>query len=112
MIMALGTCCIREALPFVEDLATRSFKARAVCAAIGDALVRLSRAHEHDATKAVDLLRSGNEGLCTARGRDVADEAISGGGRRHSAIRAVAPAGGWSSPLAGSGSRGLEREVA
>jgi hypothetical protein len=72
LIMALGTCCVRDALPYLEELATRPFEATMVYTAIGDALVRLSRAHEHDASKAVDLLRSGNERLIDGALRAVA----------------------------------------
>jgi HEAT repeat protein len=63
MIMALGICGFREAAPFIEELSRRPLKATMVYMAIGDALVRLSRAHEHDASKAVEMLSSGNDSL-------------------------------------------------
>lgn len=72
MIMALGACCVRDAVPYLEELATRPFEATMVYTSIGDALVRLTRAHEHDASKAVVLLRSGNERLIDGALRAVA----------------------------------------
>jgi len=72
MIMALGTCCVRGAVPYLEELATWPFEATMVYTSIGDALVRLSRTHEHDASKAVVLLRSGNERLIDGALRAVA----------------------------------------
>ncbi len=60
MIMALGECGYREALPFLRELAQRNFEATMVYIAIGDAIVRLSRKEPDDAKPVIDLFASGN----------------------------------------------------
>jgi HEAT repeat protein len=55
MIMALGECGHGEALPFLRGLA-RSEQPALVGVALGDALVRLSREHEHDVAPVLEIL--------------------------------------------------------
>jgi len=55
MIMALGECGYGEALPFLRGLA-RSEQPSLLGVALGDAIVRLSREHEHDATPVLEIL--------------------------------------------------------
>lgn len=62
----------RPALPFIEDLAQRDFDATMLYVAIGDALVRLSRKHEHDASRAIATLQGANEMLIDGALRAVA----------------------------------------
>jgi hypothetical protein len=63
MIMALGECSYKPALPFLNKLAKESFEATMVYVAIGDAIVRLSIESESDATPILKLLNTGNEML-------------------------------------------------
>jgi len=63
LIMAIGSCGCREALPFLEDLATRRFESSMIYAAIGSAIVRLVRVDCEDAVPVLRLLHSGNAGL-------------------------------------------------
>jgi HEAT repeat protein len=55
MIMALGECGHGEALPFLQGMA-RTSQAPLVRVGLGDAIVRLSRAHPHDARPVLDIL--------------------------------------------------------
>ena len=72
MIMALGESNYREALPFLQELAGRSFEATMVYVAIGDAIVRLGRSAEHDAGPVIELMRSGNSMLADGAFRAMA----------------------------------------
>ena len=63
MIMAIGECVYKPALPFLNELAKRNFEATMVYVAIGDAIVRLSIENERDATPIFKLLDTGNEML-------------------------------------------------
>ena len=63
MIMALGECSYKPALPFINKLAKESFDATMVYVAIGDAIVRLSIESESDATPILKLLNTRNEML-------------------------------------------------
>ena len=56
MVMALAHCGFREALPLLMDLSKRSFKHTMVLTAVGDALVRLGRATEHDSRPLIAAL--------------------------------------------------------
>ena len=58
MIMALGECRHRAALPFLETLAMRSFEATMVYVAIGDAIVRLSHTDPSDVSAVLRLMRA------------------------------------------------------
>src|SRR4051812_541674 len=49
LVMALGECGVKEAVPFLQDLAQRVFEATMVYVGLGDALMRLDRAHPTDA---------------------------------------------------------------
>jgi hypothetical protein len=63
MIMALGACRYRRALPVLRKLARTRFEATMVYVAIGDAIVRLARKHENDAFPVIDCANSGNDML-------------------------------------------------
>jgi hypothetical protein len=63
MIMALGACRYRRALPFLRKLARTRFEATMVDVAIGDAIVRLARKHENDALPVIDCAKLGNDTL-------------------------------------------------
>jgi hypothetical protein len=58
LVMALGECDYKAALPTLEKLASGKFEATMVYVALGDALVRLSRQHEHDVLPVLRILRS------------------------------------------------------
>jgi HEAT repeat protein len=63
MIMAIGECGYKPALPFLNELAKQGFEATMVYVAIGDAIVRLSIKNERDTTPLFNLLDTGNEML-------------------------------------------------
>ncbi|MFS1438067.1 HEAT repeat domain-containing protein [Shewanella sp. 10N.286.48.A6] len=63
MIMAIGECGYKPALPFINELAKQDFEATMVYVAIGDAIVRLSIENERDAAPIFKLLDTGNEML-------------------------------------------------
>jgi len=56
MIMALGACNYKKALRFMESLSPDDFCVM-VQIAIGDAIVRLSRKDDHDASAAIRLIK-------------------------------------------------------
>ena len=55
MVMAIGHCQYTDALPFVETLVPRKLGGM-IDVAIGDTLFRLSRKHENDAERAIELV--------------------------------------------------------
>ena len=55
MIMALGECGYGEALPFLRWMAN-SRPASMLRVALGDAIVRLARTHEHDSSPLLEIL--------------------------------------------------------
>jgi hypothetical protein len=63
MIMAIGECGYKPALPFLIELAKQNFEATMVYVAIGDSIVRLSIDNERDATPIFMLVDTGNEML-------------------------------------------------
>jgi hypothetical protein len=64
MIMALGHSGYTEAIPLLQILAHEKFAGRTmVLVAIGDALVRLTRTSDTDATPVLNVLAIGNDGL-------------------------------------------------
>lgn len=63
MIMALGECDYRPALPFLRELAERNFEATMIYLALGDAIVRLSAETLNDAEPVMELLQSRNDML-------------------------------------------------
>ena len=63
MIMALGECGYKTAIPFLNELAKEKFEATMVYVAIGDAIVRLSIKSKNDAAPILKLLETGNEML-------------------------------------------------
>jgi HEAT repeat protein len=63
MIMAIGECDFKEALPFLLNLSTKNFESTMVYVAIGDSIVRLSKQHENDALPAINLFKSENQML-------------------------------------------------
>jgi hypothetical protein len=72
MIMALGTCDHRPALPFLRELALWRFEATMVYVAIGDAIVRLGREHPNDAAPVDWCLATANDMLADGALRAVA----------------------------------------
>jgi hypothetical protein len=57
MIMALGECECRQALPLVQELARRPFyQTTTVLIAVGEALVRLGRQFPDDPTPVIQIL--------------------------------------------------------
>ncbi|MEP7706547.1 hypothetical protein [Paraglaciecola sp. 25GB23A] len=63
MIMAIGECGYKPALPFLNELTKQDFEATMVYVAIGDAIVRLSIENERDTAPIFKLLDTGNEML-------------------------------------------------
>lgn len=63
LVMALGECEYRDALPYLVALSNRSFEATMVYMALGDAIVRLSRSQPNDIYAVFDLIGTGNEML-------------------------------------------------
>nr|CAA9216330.1 hypothetical protein AVDCRST_MAG63-247 [uncultured Armatimonadetes bacterium] len=72
MVMALGECGYAPALPYLQELASHPFDATMVYVAIGDALVRLGREHENDASPVLRLMETGNDTLIDGAFRAVA----------------------------------------
>jgi HEAT repeat protein len=72
MIMALGECQYAPALPYLQSLAQQRFEATMIYTALGDAIVRLGRAHEHDPAPALALLHTHNDMLIAGAFRAVA----------------------------------------
>jgi HEAT repeat protein len=62
IIMAIGECDFKEALPYLIELSKKPFEATFVYTAIGDAIVRLSNNNEY-AKAAVQLFDTQNESL-------------------------------------------------
>ena len=63
LIMAIGECGYKPALPFLNELAKQDFEATMVYVAIGDAIVRLSIENKRDTTPIFKLLDTGNDML-------------------------------------------------
>lgn len=63
IVMALGECECKDALPYLVALSNRSFEATMVYMALGDAIVRLSRSRPNDISAVFDLIGTGNEML-------------------------------------------------
>jgi hypothetical protein len=61
MIMALAECGHSPALPFIQELSKAPREATLVCTALGDAIVRLGRSHEQDATPLLECIRPDQE---------------------------------------------------
>lgn len=59
MIMAIGHCNYKDALPYIQSLISHQIGGM-VDVAIGDTILRLSRAHEDDAEAAINFIASGN----------------------------------------------------
>jgi HEAT repeat protein len=72
MIMALGECQYTPALPYLQSLVQQWFEATMIYTALGDAIVRLGRAHEHDTAPALALLLTHNDMLIAGALRAVA----------------------------------------
>lgn len=58
LVMAIGECGHVAALPALERLTATTFEATMVYVALGDAIVRLSHTHEHDAGPVLSILRN------------------------------------------------------
>jgi HEAT repeat protein len=63
LIMAIGECGHLAALPTLERLAAAAFEATMVYVALGDAIVRLSRAHPDDGTPILKILRHSHNSM-------------------------------------------------
>lgn len=63
MIMAIGECDYKPALPFLNGLVKQDNKATMLYVAIGDAIVRLSTENERDTATIFKLIDIGNEAL-------------------------------------------------
>ena len=72
MIMALGECGYRPALPYLQTLAAQPFEATMVYVALGDAIVRLGRVYADDPQPVLALMRTGNDMLIDGAFRAVA----------------------------------------
>jgi hypothetical protein len=79
MIMALGECGYGEALPFLRGMA-KSGQPPLLRVALGDAIVRLARTHEHDAGPVLEILAGPDR------------ELIDGAFRAMAMLRMVVPA--------------------
>ena len=60
MIMAIGECVYKPALPFLNEIKIQTFEATMVYVAIGDAIVRLSSENKTDVSSVIDLLKLDN----------------------------------------------------
>jgi HEAT repeat protein len=56
MIMALGECECRQALPLAQELAKHPFYHTTILLAVGEALVRLGRKFAHDPSPVIQIL--------------------------------------------------------
>jgi len=63
LIMALGECQYLPSIPFLKELAGRTFEATMIYVALGDALVRLQLTSTEDARSVIEIMTSGNEVL-------------------------------------------------
>ena len=73
MIMAIGECDYRAALPYLKELAKKPLDATSVYTAVGDAIVRLSLDAENDVRPILRFLReSSNEALLDGAFRAIA----------------------------------------
>lgn len=72
MIMALGECGCKDALPFLKELVHQEFEATMVYLALGDAIVRLARRYDDDAEPVLEILNSKNQMLVDGALRAVA----------------------------------------
>jgi PBS lyase HEAT-like repeat len=63
MVMALGECDAKAALPYLRELAAQHFESTAVFLALGDALLRLSRTNPNDADIVLQFIDDGNPDL-------------------------------------------------
>jgi hypothetical protein len=63
MIMALGECGYRNALPYLCELSSWKIEATMIYMALGDAIVRLGEEYEDDPKPILRIMKSGNEML-------------------------------------------------
>ena len=63
MIMAIGECDYKPALPFLNGLVKQNNKATMLFVAIGDAIIRLSIKNERDTPPIFKIIDTGNEAL-------------------------------------------------
>jgi hypothetical protein len=56
MILAIGECGYAEALPFLQGMAKSPRQHAMVGVALGDAIVRLNKNHDHDAAPVLEIL--------------------------------------------------------
>jgi len=72
MIMALGECRCKDALPYLRELAQTRFESTMISMALGDAIVRLARTSEDDPTPVLDIMSTNNLSVVTGAYRAVA----------------------------------------
>jgi HEAT repeat protein len=72
MIMALGECGYRDALPYLYELASWDLEATMIYVALGDAIVRLDRKYQEDPKPVLKIIKSRNEMLIDGAFRAVA----------------------------------------
>jgi HEAT repeat protein len=72
MIMALGVCEYKPALPFLKELAGRAFEATMIYLALGDAIVRLAREQPDDPAPVLWALGTHNDMVIDGAFRAVA----------------------------------------
>lgn len=72
MIMAIGECNYTPALTFLNELASKKFKASMLYIAIGDSIVRLDRKFDNDPMPILNIIGSKNDMLIDGAFRAVA----------------------------------------
>ena len=63
MILAIGECGYGEALPYLQGMAKTSRQHPTIGVALGDAIVRLSKTHDHDILPVLEILKSPDRDL-------------------------------------------------
>jgi len=72
MVMAIGECEYREALPFLKEFAATPLDATMIYTGVGDALVRLQIQSLNDGDPIIDAIESGNRMLINGAFRAMA----------------------------------------
>jgi hypothetical protein len=63
MVMAIGECDVKAALPYLHELAAQPFEDTMIYDALGDALLRLSRKAQDDADIVLNFIAGGNPSI-------------------------------------------------
>ena len=72
MVMAIGECNYREALPFLKEFAATRLDATMIYTGLGDALVRLQIQSLNDGDPIIEVIESGNRMLINGAFRAMA----------------------------------------